>query len=66
MPFLKPSSYYGNYDYPHHHPPPPPHHHPHASHHGYAATAATMDAATAWHAATAYASGNPLGHFYRD
>ena len=57
------SSYYGNYDYAHHHPhaahPPP---HAGHAHHGYSMDAAT--AASAWHAA-AYASVNPLGHFYR-
>ena len=54
-------SYYGSYDYTHHHPH-APHPSPHAGHphHGY-----SMDAAaSAWHAA-AYATANPLGHFYR-
>lgn len=56
------SSYYGNYDYAHHpHAAHPPHHAGHA-HHSYSMDAAT--AASAWHAA-AYASANPLGHFYR-
>ena len=56
------SSYYGNYDYAHH--PHAAHPSPHAGHghHGYPMDAAT--AASAWHAA-AYASANPLGHFYR-